>query len=258
MTSVTAERLALHEADTSKTQGRDENRPSFEPHVRHGATSPVVGRSTTDVHGSAVDPTGAPAPLVSPDRLYAVPLASMDAVFGEGATIYPQGLAVVGYLSMLPTGADIAQGSVPGSSAAGASASDVPGPLAGITVPALIPATSDTQAGPHSGAGAGEMPPPETFGDEGVDPSRAALDGAEMTRWLLRRLSLSGKGEGATLRLRDYRLDASNEQTLADRLLAIARDNDWPVARIVVNGREIWRQTGATIQQLQGGETHGG
>lgn len=259
MTNVNAERLALRETDAVKAQNRDERRPSFEPHIRQAdvadSTRHTAARSDSEVEGDVAQAPIAGTPM---DDQRMQPLASVDSVFGEGAKIYPQGLAVVGYLSMLPSRDPAALVMLPltaQSAVDKASAGMVVAPsslgrmAATIQTPsgALLPDITAVTAPSDQGV------------EDGVEPMRVAFGGAEMTTWLMRRLSFSGYGETATLRLRDYRLVVGDERALADRLLAIAHENGWPVARIVVNGREIWCRPGTTPSTHPPGvETHGG
>lgn len=257
MTSVNAERLALREADAVKAQTRDERRPSFEPHVRQSDEADST-RHATDRTGNVVegDVTDAPVAGTPIDDLRMQPLTSTESVFGEGAKIYPQGLAVVGYLSMLPSRAPGALAALPPTtqpivdmaSAGMVAASSSPGEVTAMieevsesSLPGIVPVTA----------------PSDHSVEDGVEQIRATLGGAEMTTWLMRRLSFVGHGASATLRLRDYRLVAGDESALTDKLLAIAHQNGLPAVRIVVNGHEIWCRSGTTSStHLPGAKIH--
>lgn len=62
-------------------------------------------------------------------------------------------------------------------------------------------------------------------------------------------------GEGLSIRIRDYRLDAQDAQTLAERLLAFAGQHGLQLQRIVINARELWRATHTYPQPT--GDMHG-
>ncbi|WP_457804973.1 hypothetical protein [Stenotrophomonas maltophilia] len=62
-------------------------------------------------------------------------------------------------------------------------------------------------------------------------------------------------GEGLSIRIRDYRLDAQDAQALAERLLAFAGQHGLPLQRIVINARELWRATPTYPQPT--GDVHG-
>lgn len=255
MTQVNTDHVALRDADTVKSQPREDKRASFQSHVRQEKNKgDVAGLATTaheppdgTLNGSLVDLTLPSVVRALPDDIVALPLASTDAVFGAGATIYPQGLAVVGYLSMLPAGDDTAE--LPGSVPAVAQATVAGSPTVTLAAWSTPSAASDA-ANRMSPDGLSAVAVDTTMSAEGgaasTDPALSTMDGAELTPWLLRRMSFSGKGADATLRLRDYRLPAGHEGELAEGLLAIARAQGWPAARVVVNGREIWRQSGVS------------
>ncbi|WP_162887595.1 hypothetical protein [Stenotrophomonas sp. G4] len=62
-------------------------------------------------------------------------------------------------------------------------------------------------------------------------------------------------GEGLSIRIRDYRLDAQDAQALAERLLAFAGQHGLQLQRIVINARELWRATPTYPQPT--GDVHG-
>ncbi|WP_414608449.1 hypothetical protein [Stenotrophomonas pavanii] len=62
-------------------------------------------------------------------------------------------------------------------------------------------------------------------------------------------------GEGLSIRIRDYRLDAQDAQALAERLLAFAGRHGLQLQRIVINARELWRATHTYPQPT--GDMHG-
>lgn len=257
MTNVNADRLALRDADAVRPAPPDKRRPSFEPHIRQRepAKNPA-----SHVDGDAFDDAARPRTgALQREDTKALPLASTDAVFGEGAKIYPQALAVVGYLSMLPNpdeagtpypeGLKAASGAVMG-------AASVPQTDSRNAAPATPAEPSPHELFPgavHDARHPGPVP------DGEADPVHTSIDATEIGAWLQRRLTFSGKGANATLRLRDYRLARSEHEALVGQLVSMAKDQGWPVARIVVNGREIWRQSGAASpHHLPGGEPHVG
>lgn len=248
MTTVSADRIALRETEAAKPGARSDGRPSFEPHVRHQESEAQAKQHADDIaHEQTSESVALPGDdrLVT-DPLHALPMPSADAVFGQGATIYPQGLAVVGYLSMLPPREGTAGSMVPAGDEQPTNA-QLPRPSSQERSASPSPGTAAAADAESQLIGVpGLSFEPGAMGD-GVDPTHPAWANAEVSEWLMRRISFTGEGQGATLRLRDYRLAPGDDRALAQRLLAMARANQWPAARIVVNGREIWRRAGAAL-----------
>lgn len=89
---------------------------------------------------------------------------------------------------------------------------------------------------------------------DAVDASAALSALGE--RWQARLLRWgSTAGEGLSVRVRDYRLDAQDAQALAERLLAFAGEHGLQLQRIVINARELWRATPTYPQPT--GDVHG-
>lgn len=248
MTTVSADRMALREVEAVKPGASPDGRPSFEPHVRHQESDVRTKQHAGDIayEQSTESATPQSENRLLADPLHALPMPSADIVFGQGATIYPQGLAVVGYLSMLPS-REATSGARASSSSGGERSANSPLPGASPQEQSASPSPS---AVADAGSPLGGMPwlphaPGATEG--GVDPTHPAWTNIELAEWLMRRISFTGEGQGATLRLRDYRLAPGDDRALAQRLLAMARANQWLPARIVVNGREIWRRAGDAL-----------
>jgi len=89
---------------------------------------------------------------------------------------------------------------------------------------------------------------------DAVDASAALAELGE--RWQARLLRWGRTaGEGLSIRIRDYRLDAQDAQALAERLLAFAGQHGLQLQRIVINARELWRATPTYPQPT--GDMHG-
>ncbi|WP_294987352.1 hypothetical protein [uncultured Stenotrophomonas sp.] len=89
---------------------------------------------------------------------------------------------------------------------------------------------------------------------DAVDASAALSALGE--RWQARLLRWGRTaGEGLSIRIRDYRLDAQDAQVLAERLLAFAGQHGLQLQRIVINARELWRATPTYPQPT--GDMHG-
>lgn len=263
MTPVSAERLALQQTDAERSRAREDKRPSFESHVRQdegGARQ--ADEKTTDLRlaPNAVRAAGTAAQMLA-DTLRTRPMASAVAVYGEGATIYPQGLAVVGYLSMLPPGSAEAGAPAPaGVVSSNATSEALPAQASAPIAMAQTSTVTANQVDAPSLQAVVVSGLDDTDGGDGSDLMRVTTsETAELSLWLLRRLSFGGQGADATLRLRDYRLASGDEPVLVQHLLRFAKEQGWPVARIVVNGHEIWRPPGAVPSHLlQGVEHHVG
>lgn len=233
--------------------------------------SPVRGERHFDTHLQPQDDrqTGRTVPVgdvraevrtprVGPDTLAQLSHAAVDALFGAGATIYPQSLAVVGYLSMANTGESApAQPSASvGSAVAVLAGSQVA--VAPSGMPGGDPVGGQCEAAmPSYGMPGAAVAGTGPAGD-GVDELRAALASEAAPQWLAKRLSIVGSEQGAVIYLRDFRLAESQRGAVVDALREQARKLGQPLARIVVNGQECWRADGAQLSGNQGVTEHVG
>jgi hypothetical protein len=248
MTSANADRIALREGDASQRGSRSDDRPSFAPHVRseaHGVQS--NHRADGPAHDRTITAPTQPIDEAQ-DPLRTRPVPSADVLFGQGATIYPQGLAVVGYLSMLP----MSHASPAATAAiAGDSTAD---PVQTLAMPpegaaGELAGEETLHGGPSPIGNAIGRPCVAGGTEDGIGPVRSPWTSADIGEWLMRRISFTGEGHRATLRLRDYRIRPGDDRALAERLLAFAHANRWPAARIVVNGRELWRRSDDAVDE---------
>ncbi len=228
------------------------DRGTFEKHLDTPARN-APGHGVSDAHAApSLQPAnaGAQAPIdrVAAAALLPMPSTSVESTLGAGATIYPQGLRVIGYLSMLgvqtthdlsavsPSSADNAAAIEQRASMPGQGYELVGGETAGCSLHyAVVSAPID--------ADRSTMP-----GDEGTTvDATAAVDTSPAGRWLRRRLSAAIGESGTTLRLRDYHLAEGDIPAVVDTLLSHARHGGYEVSRIVVNGREVWAATGGPL-----------
>lgn len=258
MKTLPAQQLAVSEADTSR-KAHEGSRESFERHVKAGRTEANDGAA----QANRPDLASSAKPLVDVTRREPVtvdnklPLMPTDALFGSGSRIYPQGLAVVGYLSMLAAGSNASAGSKTGLPGDGVVAEMTATPPSAPSFAAAIELGDDTgrlSAPVIAQAAASHA---EAI-DDAPDAAPAVTGAAELPTWLSRRLSFTGQGTSTTLRLRDYRIADPRDRELVDQLLGFATRQGQAVSRIVVNGREVWRRDDVSTHTNEQGVTwHG-
>lgn len=258
MKTIPSDHPALRETEAVHAPAKDEKRrPPFEPHIRRDAGAPKQAVGREGLPGSLDHDASVASTLLARKDVTALPLASTDALFGAGATIYPQGLAVVGYLSMV-------------------AAREVEGPAVGWRAPGTVaspsPGTVGVMGSYASGISVVTGASPRDFPEVASAPSHAATRETseladtvtestaanDVKPWLLRRLSLSGPVSQTTLRLRDYRIARGEEATHIPSLLAEAEARGHQVHRIVVNGHEIWRKDVTSPHTDSTGANHHG
>lgn len=182
-----------------------------------------------------------------------VPVDVRLTTVGMTGRVYPQELRAVGYLSMLERTA------APSAMPDGEVAKVLPSPTTEATVEAGMPlaarsAVTQTVASvavAMSGvANAGHA---RACSESHAEAAReAGAAGGMSHEWVKRMMRLDGGA--ATLWIRDYRLDAVQRRALVEHLQRGARDAGMPLSRVVVNGKDIWRDGAWTQEQ---GEPHG-
>jgi len=260
--TLPSEQMAVREADAAR-KTRDDTRESFERHITSAKTETGsdVGRAEHVDIGVAAAPGANAKPFAPSAVVNAVPLTPTDALFGSGARVYPQGLAVVGYLSMLAAATDTSPAG-PVVLAADTPAVNATMPPA-FDVPSIIAAEhGDADVAAQMTKPVGRVSTTSAEGAEGVDDASDATPVstgmADIPAWLARRVSFAGRGEATTLRLRDYRIGESGHGELVDQLLGFADTQGQSVGRVVINGREVWRRDGMDTHINEQGVTwHG-
>lgn len=232
---------------TEPVQPKPDPRRNFEAHVRE-PYAPVQIRSAADA--LAHDRTA--TQLRGEES--AVPLGVHLAMAGMSGRIYPQGLRATGYLSMLAS-----DRAVPDAGTASASSSAA----ARTLVPDAMPATSAVISAASVDADVDEVTvradsDPIVADEKAGAPDEAAElragTAAAFTEWARRMVRLSDGT--ATLWIRDYRLDATQQRSLVEQLHSFARDTSTSLKRIVFNGDELWRE-GARTHPVSKEEPHG-
>lgn len=244
MKTLPAQQMAVHEADTSR-KAHESSRESFERHVKPDRSEADEGaaRANRPDLASAVKPGIDATPRDPATVVNRMPLTPTDALFGSGSRIYPEGLAVIGYLSMLATGPGLSAGGQAALSASGAAvATSIPPPSSPSFAVAVAIEQGDV-TGQTSAPVIAQLAASRAEGmDDAPDAAPAATGAAELPTWLSRRVFFAGQGASTTLRLRDYRIADASDRQLIDQLLGFASGQGRPVGRIVINGREVWRR----------------
>ncbi|GAA0706160.1 hypothetical protein ISN75_10335 [Dyella marensis] len=220
-------------------------RKDFEAHVRSSHASEQSGADGLSQSRQHAQPHADDA---------AAPLDVRLAMAGMSGRIYPQGLHATGYLSMLDSNRDGADGHAAG----------------GVSPELALASTPDAMPVPHASADAmavgsdadavairtdGMAIPIERDSSATVEATalRTGTSG-DFAEWARRMVRLSDGT--ATLWIRDYRLDAPQQRALVEQLHSFARGAGQPLQRIVLNGQDIWR-AGAVNQDIGKGEPHG-
>lgn len=255
MTTVPAFGRVPPDANAVKPAPRPQGDRAFEKHV------PAKVDAPSSPPASAPMPRGDAVAVARNTVSVTAQLshAAVDALFGVGAKIYPQGLAVVGYLSMAGEG-----DAVPGERLAGTLGGQ--GVAAGGFAPATIVAQGDVagEAGRVPGAieATGSAAAMASQGDGmaagGVEELRSALAAEASPQWLARRLAIVDGTRGAVIYLRDFRMDEGQRGAVVDALVAHAREQGHHVSRVVVNGQECWRADAPPAPQGNGEQMHVG
>jgi len=244
--TLPSEQMAVRETDAAR-KTRDDTRESFERHITSAKmeTGSDAGRADHVDIGVAATPDANAKPFAPAAAVNAVPLAPTDALFGSGARVYPQGLAVVGYLSMLAAATDTSPDGPVVLSADTPAANATMRPLVGAPS-AIAAGHGDTDVAAPTPMGRASLRSAESAesADEASDATPVLTGMADMPAWLARRVSFAGRGATTTLRLRDYRIGDAGHGDLVDQLLRYASTQDQSVGRVVINGREVWRRDG--------------
>jgi len=260
--------------DTSRAPGESVHAPKprvdkgFETHLHLDKSQLDLSKSDQDSgHVPLMKPAVTDAAVVRPAIGQAVGgvlphdvLAPIDArltTAGAIGRVYLQSLHVVGYLSMLTQGGQ----SVETPSSLTCLAADVMNHVVQATEGMQVAAQREAFEGSGSvvTAKAAEVPlSTEWNEDEAPTVSGSSPTAARdvSATWAKQFVHLTGAEQVATLWIRDYRLDAAQRRAIADHLRALARVAGEPVARVVVNGEEIWRDGAVAVTDYRGNQ-HG-
>lgn len=236
---------------TAHNPGGQGNR-HFEKHIEPPAET-TVGQKARD----SICPTSTATQLLDTTTAQ-LSHAAVDGLFGAGAKIYPQSLAVIGYLSMANGEAGDgtpAVGSLPDREAASTAREASP---PGSTDTAVSSAQPLADAAAELIAGAPGHMATGGLGSlaDSVDDLHAALAAEASPHWLARRLAVVEGAHGAVMYLRDFRLADGERGAVVDALLMHAKQRGLQLERVVVNGQECWRADASPLMNDRGETIH--
>lgn len=210
-----------------------------------GATVPALESASADVSG------GLGREFVANAALVGTPTPSIGLLSGMlmWSRVYPEHLIASGYLSVVDTAAH--DGSVPFEQAAWVgSDADIPGSDMGTATPMI--GSNPDRAGAVANFLFDELRQPVADtsvvtgadADWGMASSAMELNAVMLSDhfWAERLMRLTHDGDGQnTVWLRDYRLNANDFGSVAEKLRGYGQQEGVPIGRVVINGREVWR-----------------
>lgn len=271
MPNAAPTRVVRSEPDNSFHRHVDEEK-SAESHERPSTTDPADvadkqpnAAAGTTIHEQALrlDSSGSSLSNTTAGLPGALPLPILpESLTGRDAQLYPQSLRVIGYLSMLGEHGDssYAMPSVDGHADLQTAAMNVHIDHTGAegSIVSSEPIASNAETAFSATIAAQGVPRGERNRDgdfAAVAESAGALPAAtDVAKRLVR---LTGDPRSATLWVRDYRMGTEQSIAMAKEAYRQAQDSGGSIARVVVNGHEVWRAAAGDITNTKG-KSHGG